>query len=183
MILVWQHFRGAAFVSPPGSGVFCYCFLVAESRAQAARTLEAQSLLEKARSTRRRPSRATPDSPPAKEALKLARQSNNPSPRAAPSAREQERRLSERETLLNSQLTRIIESGKGFEAAEGGAGPQRHRVGERAAGVDRADPAAARTIAEARRHFGKPRRARNFCKEIEQEAMQRRRQSDAADSR
>src|SRR6266566_2068328 len=110
MILVVDIF-GAAMGLTAGA-VLCYLLLAWRNRrAKAAEARETQSLLEQAR----KEAAAITDSArlaASEEAVKLRDQVEQSRAASRNERAEQERRLSEREMLLNSQLTRIIEAEK-----------------------------------------------------------------------
>jgi len=110
MSLVW-NIVGAALCLAAGAG-FCYLFLSRKHRrAKEAEALAAQSTLEQAR---REAESLTQNARAAgnAEAAKLREQVEQSLAERRNENAAQERRLSEREALLNSQLARIIESEK-----------------------------------------------------------------------
>src|SRR5438034_6753785 len=107
MILVVDIF-GAAMGLTAGA-VLCYLLLAwGNRRAKAAETREAHSVLERARQEAEAITHGARLAA-SEEAVKLRDQAEQALAARRAENAEQDRRLSERESLLNSQLTRIIE--------------------------------------------------------------------------
>jgi ribonuclease Y len=168
MILVVDIF-GAAIGVAAGAGLCYLLFVWKNRRAQAAEAREAQSLLERARQE------ATAFTNTARlaaseEAVRLRDQMEQSLATRREENAGQERRLTERETLLNSQLTRIIEAEKDLKQ-------QKEAVDRKATALENLQQELIELTRQRREQLqalagiSSAEAREKFLKEIEQEAM------------
>jgi ribonuclease Y len=168
MILVVDIF-GAAIGVAAGAGLCFLLFVWKNRRAQAAEAREAHSLLEKARQE----AAAITNSArlaASEDAVKLRNQAEQSLTERRSENAAQERRLSERETLLNSQLTRIIEAEKDLKQ-------QKEALDRKATAVENVQQELIELTRQRREQLqalagiSSAEARSQFLKEIEQEAM------------
>ncbi len=160
--------EGAGFVL--AGVVLCYGFLWWKDRnAKKLQTLEAQSILEKAKrdaETLLRDARLAAN----EEALKIREQTEQSFVARRQERAELEQRLSERETLINTQLEKVVQVEKSLQEQKATLRQQAETLEARLAEVDRLTRLRRQQL-ESMAHLSEKEARSQFLKEIEQEAL------------
>lgn len=168
MLLANIAVEGAAFLA--AGAVLCYAFLWWKDRnAKKIQSLEAQSILDKSKrdaETIIRDARLAAN----EEALKVREQTEQSFAARRQERAESERRLGERETLINTQLEKVVQVEKSLQEQKSALKLQAESLESQQAELDHLTRTRREQL-QAMSHLSEKEARAQFLKEIEQEAM------------